>query len=87
MFKKKLVAVFHSGGTLPNLDEGGHSYLSFIGTAYADNTAPTAPFTKTSSFSLSLSGQAIWRDGKEMIIQRRDSASNDRYLPGTMGKR
>ena len=34
-----------------------------------------------------LSGQAIWHDGKEMIIQwRAHGASNDRYLPGVMGR-
>jgi hypothetical protein len=50
--RSDLVAVFHSGRSLANLADGEHSYLSFIGTAYADKTAPTVLSTKTSSFSL-----------------------------------
>jgi hypothetical protein len=30
--KKHVVAVFHNGTSLPNLDGAGHSYLSLIGT-------------------------------------------------------
>jgi hypothetical protein len=50
--RSDLVAVVHNGRSLANLAEGGHSYLSFIGTAYADKTAPTVLSTKTSLFSL-----------------------------------
>lgn len=34
-FKKQMVAVFHSGGSEPNLEGAGASYLSFTGTEYA----------------------------------------------------
>ena len=43
IFKKQLVAVFRSGRYLPNLAERAHSYLSFIGTAYARETVSTLP--------------------------------------------
>lgn len=33
--KKLPVAVFHSGGSLPNFDGAGQSYLSLIGIEYA----------------------------------------------------
>jgi hypothetical protein len=33
--KKLLVAVFHNGGSLPNFDSAGHSYLSLMGIEYA----------------------------------------------------
>ena len=35
MRKKLVVAVFHSGWSLPNLDGEGHSYFSLIGMEYA----------------------------------------------------
>jgi hypothetical protein len=43
-----------SGRSLPNLEERRRSYLYFIGTAYADKTAPTVPSTKTTSCCLNL---------------------------------
>ena len=53
IFKKQLVAVFHNGRSLPNLDEREHSYLTFIGTAYADKTAPIVSSTRTYILAIS----------------------------------
>lgn len=38
--RKHLVAVFHNGGSCPNLDDGGQSYLSLIGIEYAYHRVP-----------------------------------------------